>query len=115
MTVDDVRQRTRVKFEQLLGPDEASWLMDRPPGGWSDLVTNQTLDLKVDALRAELHADLERLSASRRPEAARENVDHHDHARRGARARIHRGTPGLSPQRLVEPASLSSLQVGQTG
>ena len=32
--------------------------MDRPPGGWSDLVTNQTLDLKIDALRAELHGDM---------------------------------------------------------
>jgi hypothetical protein len=25
--------------------------MDRPPGGWSDLVTNQTLTDKLDALR----------------------------------------------------------------
>ncbi len=26
--------------------EEASYIMDRPPGGWSDLVTNRTLDLK---------------------------------------------------------------------
>lgn len=58
MAVDDVRQRLRVKLEQLLGPEEASWLMDRPPGGWTDLVTNQTLDLKLDALRADLRAEL---------------------------------------------------------
>ena len=38
--------------------------MDRPPGGWTDLVTNQTLDLKLDALRYELHASMEALSAS---------------------------------------------------
>jgi len=38
--------------------------MDRPPGGWSDLVTNQTLDLKLDAFRHEMHASLEALSAS---------------------------------------------------
>jgi hypothetical protein len=64
MAVDDVRQRIRVKLEQLLGPEEASWLMDRPHGGWSDLVTNETLGLKLDALRSELHADLARLSGS---------------------------------------------------
>jgi hypothetical protein len=64
MTVDDLRQRTRIKLEEILGAEEASWLMDRPPGGWSDLVTNETLALKVDALRAEFHADLERLSGS---------------------------------------------------
>jgi len=32
--------------------------MDRPPGGWSDLVTNQTLDLKIDALRSELKVEM---------------------------------------------------------
>ena len=32
--------------------------MDRPPGGWNDLVTNQTLDLKIDALRDELRTEL---------------------------------------------------------
>ncbi len=38
--------------------------MDRPPGGWSDLVTNQTLDLKIDALRSDLRAEMSNLSAS---------------------------------------------------
>ena len=38
--------------------------MDRPPGGWSDLVTNQTLDLKIDALRSDLRAEMSALSAS---------------------------------------------------
>lgn len=38
--------------------------MDRPPGGWSEVVTNQTLDLKIDALRHELRADLEALSGT---------------------------------------------------
>ena len=32
--------------------------MDRPPGGWSDLVTNQTLDLKIDVLRHELRTEM---------------------------------------------------------
>ena len=38
--------------------------MDRPPGGWSDLVTNQTLDLKIDALRSDFRAEMANLSAS---------------------------------------------------
>ena len=29
--------------------DEAAILMDRPPGGWGDLVTNRSLDTKLDA------------------------------------------------------------------
>jgi hypothetical protein len=32
--------------------------MDRPPGGWSDLVTNQVLDAKLDALRQELRVEM---------------------------------------------------------
>ena len=32
--------------------------MDRPPGGWNDLVTNQTLDLKIDALRSDLRSEM---------------------------------------------------------
>jgi type II secretory pathway component PulF len=31
--------------------------MDRPPGGWSDLVTNQTLDLELDALEHRMRAE----------------------------------------------------------
>ena len=42
--------------------EEASILMDRPPGGWSDLVTNQTLDLKIDVLRSDLRAEMSLLS-----------------------------------------------------
>jgi hypothetical protein len=33
----------------MLGEDEAAMLMDRPPGGWSDLVTNQSLTAILDA------------------------------------------------------------------
>lgn len=29
--------------------DEAAILMDRPPGGWGDCVTNQSLDARLDA------------------------------------------------------------------
>ncbi|MET0275477.1 MAG: hypothetical protein ABW211_01375 [Acidimicrobiia bacterium] len=33
-------------------------MLDRPPGGWNDLVTNQTLDTKLDALRSDLRAEM---------------------------------------------------------
>jgi hypothetical protein len=44
--------------------EEASILMDRPPGGWNDLVTHQTLKLEMDVLRAELRTEIAELSAS---------------------------------------------------
>ena len=40
-----------------MGAEETSYLMDRPPGGWSDLVTNQTLTDKLDVLRHETRAE----------------------------------------------------------
>jgi hypothetical protein len=32
--------------------------MDRPPGGWNDLVTNQVLEARLDALRSDLIAEI---------------------------------------------------------
>ncbi len=64
MTVEEARVRLRRQLEDAFGVEEASILMDRPPGGWSDLVTNQILDLKIDALRSDLRADMSELSAS---------------------------------------------------
>ena len=58
MTVEEARIRLKRQLEDTFGVEEASILMDRPPGGWSDLVTNQTLDLKIDVLRHELRADM---------------------------------------------------------
>ena len=58
MTIEDVRVRLRTKLESAFGAEEASILMDRPPGGWNDLVTNQVLDAKFDALRFELVAQM---------------------------------------------------------
>lgn len=74
MAIDEQRLRIRRSLEDKLGVEEASYLMDRPTGGWSELVTNHTLDLKfsvvderfkmVDAqfatLRHELRAEMER-------------------------------------------------------
>lgn len=60
MTAEDVRIRLRRKLESAFGAEEASLLMDRPPGGWNDLVTNQVLDAKLAALEHKLVATMER-------------------------------------------------------
>ena len=74
MAIDEQRLRVRRSLEEKLGVEEASYLMERPIGGWSELVTNHTLDLKlavvderfhgleskIDALRHELTAEMER-------------------------------------------------------
>ncbi|HEU5301288.1 MAG TPA: hypothetical protein VFW06_03510 [Acidimicrobiia bacterium] len=61
MTVEDVRVRLRTKLESAFGAEEASILMDRPPGGWNDLVTNQVLDAKLAALEYELVSQMQEL------------------------------------------------------
>jgi hypothetical protein len=50
LTVDEQYRRVRRTLEEKLGVEEAPYLMDRPVGGWSELVTNHTLDLKFEAL-----------------------------------------------------------------
>jgi hypothetical protein len=72
-------------LEELVGVSGAEILMDRPPGGWSDLVTNHTLDLrfaaseerfdrKLDALESRLDAKLTALEA--RTELRFAGIDH---------------------------------------
>ncbi|MFO7592162.1 MAG: hypothetical protein R6X23_14935 [Acidimicrobiia bacterium] len=63
MTIDDVQVRLRTKLESAFGAEEASYLMDRPPGGWSDLVTNQVLEARLDALRSDLVGEMSALRA----------------------------------------------------
>jgi len=60
MTVEEVRVRLRTKLEAAFGAEEASILMDRPPGGWNDLVTNQVLEARLAALEYKLIATMER-------------------------------------------------------
>lgn len=57
MTTEDVRLRLRTKLESAFGAEEASLLMDRPPGGWNDLVTNQVLEARLNALGSDLRAE----------------------------------------------------------
>jgi hypothetical protein len=75
MTVEEARVRLRRQLEDAFGVEEASILMDRPPGGWSDLVTNQTLDLKIDALRYEFRTEIRELRSELKLEMAALRVD----------------------------------------
>ena len=56
MTVDEHMTRLRRQLEEVYGVDGAAILMDRPPGGWGALVTNDTLDLKLAALEERTRA-----------------------------------------------------------
>jgi hypothetical protein len=56
VAIEEPRTKIRRSLEEKLGVEEATYLMDRPPGGWSDLVTRSVLDDKVDVLTARLAA-----------------------------------------------------------
>ena len=59
MAVDDVRIRARQRLEELIGVDEAAYVVtDRPAGGWDALVTKEHLALELAALRHEIMATL---------------------------------------------------------
>ena len=70
MTTDEARVRLRTKLESAFGAEEASILMDRRPGGWSDVVTNQVLEARHDALRYDLVAQMWDLRGDLRAEMA---------------------------------------------
>jgi hypothetical protein len=56
-------ERIRQQLEQQVGEETATYLMDRPPGGWSELVTRDVLDDKIDVLRHEMRVTHHELSA----------------------------------------------------
>ena len=57
MVVDDVRIRARQRLEELIGVDEAAFVVgDRPLGGWDALVTKDYLALELAAVRHEMSA-----------------------------------------------------------
>lgn len=61
MAIDDVRIRARQRLEELIGVDEAAYVVsDRPPSGWDALVTKEHLGLELGALRHEMLRTLER-------------------------------------------------------
>ena len=57
MAVEEPLTRIRQVLEERLGMEVASYLMDRPPGGWSNLVTTDVLDLRLDLLRREVREE----------------------------------------------------------
>lgn len=74
MAIDEQHARIRRSLEEKLGVEEAAFLMDRPPGGWSSLVTNETLDRRLEALEARVDARFEGLEG--RLAGRFEAVDH---------------------------------------
>jgi hypothetical protein len=50
--------------DTLVGMSDAEYLMDRPVGGWSDLVTNHTLDLRFSAFEERFDRKLDALAAN---------------------------------------------------
>jgi hypothetical protein len=54
VAAEDVRLRLRRKLEEMVGVDEADLLMDRPPGGWGDLVTKDWLHLELSVIEAKI-------------------------------------------------------------
>lgn len=74
MTVDEDRMRLRTRLEELVGVDGAEILMDRPSGGWGDLVTNHTLDLRFSAFEERFELELDSLEA--RIDARFADVEH---------------------------------------
>ncbi len=74
MTVDEERMRLRTRLEELVGMSGAEYLMDRPGGGWSDLVTNHTLDLRFAASEERFDRKLDALDP--RMERRFDAIDH---------------------------------------
>lgn len=58
MAVEEPLTRVRQVLEERLGMEAAAHLMDRPPGGWSNLVTTEVLDLRLAVLSAELRGEM---------------------------------------------------------
>jgi hypothetical protein len=46
---EEVRARLRRRLVEEYGVEEADMLLDRPPGGWGELVTRDWLQLVLDA------------------------------------------------------------------
>ena len=56
----------KTRLEELVGVSGAEILMDRPPGGWNDLVTNHTGAQSAEAVHSD-PAGVDRLTPRARP------------------------------------------------
>ncbi len=61
MSVHEERVQLHERLEELVGVSGADILLDRPPGGWSDLVTNASLDQRFAASEARVDRKLDAL------------------------------------------------------
>ena len=76
MALDDVRIRARQRLEELIGVDEAAFVVgDRPLGGWDALVTKDHLALELAALRHEMSAMHHEILATLHSELAAIHVE----------------------------------------
>jgi hypothetical protein len=50
-------------LQEEYGVDEAAILMDRPPGGWNDLLTNESLDRRLAEFGARIDAKFDAVDA----------------------------------------------------
>jgi hypothetical protein len=63
MPVDEEVSALKAKLEEDYGVRGAAILMDRPPGGWSDLVTNASLQRELLVLEGRLDLKLAAVDA----------------------------------------------------
>ena len=103
MAIEEARLRLRRQLEDTFGVEEASILMDRPPGGWNDLVTNQSLAREMDGLRTEMRGEMAELRAELRGEMTELRAD-----LRGEMAELRSEMSELRIELRSEMAQLSS-------
>jgi DNA-binding IclR family transcriptional regulator len=58
MAIDEVLTRLRRDLEATYGVDAATYLMDRPRGGWDSLVTKDELESELEKLELRLEKRL---------------------------------------------------------
>jgi hypothetical protein len=64
VAVEEVRARLRRRLVEEYGVEEADMLLDRPPGGWGELVTRDWLQLVLDARIAPMEQQLTSIERS---------------------------------------------------
>jgi hypothetical protein len=63
VAAEEVRAQLRHRLAEEYGMDQADMLLDRPPGGWDDLVTKDWLHLELGALEARMGAKFAAIEA----------------------------------------------------
>lgn len=59
---EETRHRLHLRLDEVLGPEDASTLMEHlPPVGWADVATKRDLDSGLALLGAELRGEMAKL------------------------------------------------------